>query len=1126
MKRFLGWLFAGFLYSFGAQAITIGAGPVLQNSLGDTTDKAGNSWYEEFQDWGTGDLRALDPNADWMNTYLDGHDTARDIIAFYTHEDSSNYYFRIDLFNQFFGSPSGFLDLYVLIDINGTMGGRLTLPDGLPANADPAHPWELAIKVYDPVNFSVESSAGFTVNPSFLGSYWHGDLDAVEFGIERQQLIDHGWNGSSPLFFQVFCTKDFSGQLSDGFGTLTGGVLSGGVLSTDSAGRAKYALIAHANQSLDKKEGTQGHIYTATTNNPGFIRLLDTAEMFDIAVNLHISGTLLMSFQWATQDPTEMGYPDRDGPTFLNRVKDFVTTGPGSLMGGVLAEHIMPYYEGEVNEKSIQQNSELLQHMFGLSEADMKVMHVPERVIRSNTNSPHVNPAGPLDGKTFEEIESSGFVATVLDEVTHLHWWFYPNEQSNPGWDTSNCGRWAGGQGNDEEPYHHKVHKINGVYTFMINDREDQSKFGNDDGGMALDTRYTLLDKAQGDYAQITITFDDWEALAGNSFASSTPNNNASQIHNTLRWAANHPWIELVNLKDVATWAQSDPNWVIDQGYVYDKTMQTYEWLKRASEHTYDNWYYGKAGAEEDFFNRQPAVIWNGGGPWVPMGIKKYGDMNTPGTLMRDSWDTIQQITSPTLKKVAEWSYSAMIYETAWHDEDANPDQYKSRNYQDTTQGGFTRGVAQGNCDESFEDTTYDDTSGWALALHGHARDMGVLKAASDWIANVKNGTQGADTTVYAADIDDDTLWEYVLCNDKIFVCFERWGARLIKAFQYDPFLNGGDAREIVGVPACYPIREHENEGEDDNRCSVFKDRYNSGLNGGHYIDMDFASTAPVMGVDSWTFVSDDGNITKTITLPSGRDIVMADYQIDPTVGTLYSRHGLSPNQVDLMFNGPLNLNRITQSTYRGLKNSQGGEAYVVQGLNTEFVAGSIYKAGWEHRVMPLTEQFETFNNNTMFSIALAFSEATANDYDGDGLSNEDEMNIHGTQHTLADTDGDCMPDGWEVANNTNPNVADADDDKDSDGSTNLEEYIAGTDADDPNDVFTILSIQKELPDKAIISFPSAPNRIYQLWYNDQFPVTNTWNSGGTKTNQGTSTTETFTNQVPSNTRVYRLEVR
>jgi hypothetical protein len=109
-----------------------------------------------------------------------------------------------------------------------------------------------------------------------------------------------------------------------------------------------------------------------------------------------------------------------------------------------------------------------------------------------------------------------------------------------------------------------------------------------------------LLQKARSaDSSQLTLVFDDWEALRRQLVRVPTPNNNADQWDRTIRWAANHPWIELVNLKDVLGWAQADPNWVVDHGYVYDKSSQTYEWLKRASEQDYDHWYYGSGQEEE-----------------------------------------------------------------------------------------------------------------------------------------------------------------------------------------------------------------------------------------------------------------------------------------------------------------------------------------------------------------------------------------------------------------------------------------------------------------------------------------------------------------------------------------------
>ena len=601
MKHVLQVVAASALLATSSFAITIGPGPVIGTNR--NPNVTGTSlWYQEFQDWSQGDLRALDTNDDEYKFSVSS-DTARDIVAFYSHDDGTNVYFRFDFYDLLYGNETNEVDAYVAIDC--ASGGQEWLPDYSDSKTD--HPWEVCVGVYNSSAGSVYDS-GFTNHSSdYLGSYWRADLDAVEFGIKRSLLIARGWNGTSAMNFQPFVCRDGTSggpgeidsqasDIVDAIGTIqrgtstSNGWLTGGVSSSATTGRAKYAVIAHANQSVGTKSGTQGHIFTDRSDiglYPGFIRLIDSAEMLGVPVNLHISGTLLVSFQWAAQDPTETGYPNRDGPTFLGRVKRFVTTGPGALIGGVLAEHIMPYFEGEVNRKSIAQNSELIENLFGLSEADMGVMHIPERVFHSNTNSAHVSPSGPLQGKPFADIEASGFDATYLDEVTHLHWWFYPGETNNPGWDDAGYGRWAGGRGNDEEPYHHKMHKINGVYCFIINDREDQEKFGNDDSGMNLGTRYTLLQKAlNGDSSQLTLVFDDWEAFAGNSFASSTPNNNADQWDRTVRWAANHPWIEMVNLKTVLGWAKSDSSWVVDHGYTYDKSMQTYEWLKRASENS------------------------------------------------------------------------------------------------------------------------------------------------------------------------------------------------------------------------------------------------------------------------------------------------------------------------------------------------------------------------------------------------------------------------------------------------------------------------------------------------------------------------------------------------------------
>ena len=91
-------------------------------------------------------------------------------------------------------------------------------------------------------------------------------------------------------------------------------------------------------------------------------------------------------------------------------------------------------------------------------------------------------------------------------------------------------------------------------------------------------------------------------------------------------------------------------------------------------------------------------------------------------------------------------------------------------------------------------------------------------------------------------------------------------------------------------------------------------------------------------------------------------------------------------------------------------------------------------------------------------------------DSDNDGLTNEEERR-RGTNPTNADTDGDGLPDGWEVANHLNPLANDASGDPDGDGFTNLEEYQNFT---DPFDYTAPASIVDKFDDWSHIESRSA----------------------------------------------------
>ena len=81
----------------------------------------------------------------------------------------------------------------------------------------------------------------------------------------------------------------------------------------------------------------------------------------------------------------------------------------------------------------------------------------------------------------------------------------------------------------------------------------------------------------------------------------------------------------------------------------------------------------------------------------------------------------------------------------------------------------------------------------------------------------------------------------------------------------------------------------------------------------------------------------------------------------------------------------------------------------------------------------------------------------------------------------MADTDGDGMPDSYELANNLNlNNPADAALDADSDRLTNFQEYLAGTNPRDSNNVLRITGLRPQGND-LVLSFLSVTGKTYAI---------------------------------------------
>lgn len=105
----------------------------------------------------------------------------------------------------------------------------------------------------------------------------------------------------------------------------------------------------------------------------------------------------------------------------------------------------------------------------------------------------------------------------------------------------------------------------------------------------------------------------------------------------------------------------------------------------------------------------------------------------------------------------------------------------------------------------------------------------------------------------------------------------------------------------------------------------------------------------------------------------------------------------------------------------------------------------------------------------------------------------EAEIVIRQFEFIPADSDGDGIPDTWEIQHGFNPNdPSDAGLDTDGDGQSNLKEFLAGTDPRSANSVLRICNAQR-LPGAFTLSFNGTTGQTYHVSYRDGFSAGSSW---------------------------------
>ena len=926
----------------------------------------------------------------------------------------------------------------------------------------------------DPLGFGVVSRA-FGSGQNRIA--WSSRYDAVEISIDRQNLIDAGWDGDpAKLNFQVFTTRP--NTIGSGTGDLSGrndirdtisddwiasdyskdqdnirlnGKLSsyfGRSSANDRNKCSKVMLLAHGNQAIQPAGSTQALLHDKAASNPaGYHRLLATHENYDAPLTLHVTPTLASALEWAKSSD-----PRTDGPAFNQRIRTGINQGWINLLGSTFSDHMLKYFTPAFNQSNKALADRFLDSIYTTT-ASRQIFWAPERV---------------LDSPTLSQIESMGYQYVFADQMRHFVKWF---------------GR-SSALGTDG----FRINQVGNVKIFPIHDFTSEYLDQTLDEGSSLAVRQLLSRRSRSNTQdQVVVLSRDL-----NDFSSPT---RATSYDANVRWLASRPWIRVVTAGQIADGQiqyLNNGSLANTWGTVTraNTTLGTVakDWVDHATGENYDNWYQGG--------NNRPGLASQRFGTSTD-----FGQVGTPGTLAGDAWSaaqTVNPVTQPSLRTVADSVLHGSMFLTAFHTT-SNDDLSK-----------FSTG------EYIAPDSGVGQTlASFARHSQSQARYAKLYERVNTW-ASIANGTTlGSE----AADIDLDGVNEYLLFNSRLFGVFETKGGRMTAAWMRNP--TTGKVWQVAGNFAAYSNTDTEDEGSDNAtayRTSGFKDwslRPTAGTGDRNSVNTAYTSEA-VVNSTGWRF-SNQNDVTKIITLASANaKAFTAEYQLS-SLNKAYIRFGLSPNLEDLLLRGQAGLeSEIVSSDKRrvSVKNTSGSEvvrAFVeVSGSNLiNDTASDLAVAGTSvlRRNQAQTHQVEVELNGSGSThiITLGFD---------DGIDTPNP-----------DSDADALLDSWEISNFGNLEQT-ASGDPDGDGVGNLIEMKLGSNPNSSaSNGLPVLSVSGLTPEGFTITFPTVPGLNYQVVGTENLAGTSWPNIGNSITGNGQPQTVTDSSATNSPSKFYKVQI-
>jgi len=1025
-----------------ADSIVIGPGETT--SVGQITHR------NEFTDWELDDLIVLDEyEGDGINNQsgdihpaFDGFDSSRDMVAFYFRDGGTDgrLYFRVDFHDLRAFAEEEALDVYVVIDSGNPANGEFTLPDEVDTGTEMG--WEAVIAAYgankgavlvdtdngnnstsinqDLARFGVERRDQNAPN-GFGRSHYNANLDAVEFSISRQALVDAGWNGDADrLNFQVITTKDGTQNDGTGAGDLGGRtdirdsifddnlaedhfrsqrfIANNSVLtawfgrdaSNDRGKRAKMIALVHENQAVRPGDFIQNKINDG--EGAGYFRALDAHEAYGQPLALHVTPTLASAVQWAAADPAA-GKPWRDGPAFNDRIGRMAADGQVELLGSAFADHAMPYFPREFHESNERLARDFLGDIYGTAPSDT-VFWTPERL---------------ADDEVLAEVANLGYDYTFVDQMRHIFKWFGRTEA-------------LGESG-------FRVQEINGTRAFVIHETASEFRFRNTDGGLALPLRNLLSRKARsGTQDQVVVLFSDWSDFGDPA--------NAAAYDRNIAWLASRPWVQLTTPGAIARGevdlsrppdGEGDAWGAVDRGDGLDLPLVAQNFIDHATQQNYDNWYFGsqyEQGLEPTTFDIRP-------GQPLP---RKFGRVGEDGAADA-AWNAFQNV---NLLQDRQRDNAASVlhgasFQTAFH-------QSTNNDLRTFSTGDYINPDRDGG----------QQLADFAARAQSQARFAALYERAAQWADNVATYDAPA---AESADVDLDGEDEHLLFNDRVFAIFEALGGRLKAAWARD--IESGEIYQTAGNFLAFSGSSTE-AVDGAFRAFGFTDEGRAN---------DVYSVAPASEGAGWTFTSPDGRIRKTMTLAPRSSRLEAAYDVDGEAGEITTRFGLSPHLGDLFRHGQRRLSSLTVDGDEATVQNEAPGATVRAFVEMD---GAAYQApaSDDRDTVPARNKAQTQElavaGSGSFTLRLGFQTGLTLDYDGDG---DGLVDAFAERHNLAATS--------EPGPSGNP---------DGDAFDNLGEQILGTDPTEPASFETVAETS---PGQFKLTVPTVLDRRYQLFFSE-----------------------------------------